>query len=109
PLRNGPSTRRPQGACCRFQKGNAMSCGYKTVTPIHLANALHALDSQTIDGRALRVFFACLALVAVREAARRYRQTRREKPKPLSRYRLAELQRLTNLAPRALKRALRQL
>lgn len=84
-----------------------MISGYKTLPPIQLANAFHALHSGAIDGRSLRVFFACAALVAVREAAKRSRQARRGKS--FVHYRPAELQRLTGLAARALKRALRQL
>ena len=51
-----------------------MRSGYKTLTPIQIANVLAALDAGTIRARDLSVYFACFALVAVREAAGRYRR-----------------------------------
>ncbi len=86
-----------------------MTPGYKTITSIQFTNALWALSREEISLVSLRIYFACLVLVAVREAARRYRKARREKPKELARYRFNELERLTGLSPRAIKRALRQL
>ena len=74
-----------------------MRSGYKTITPTQLANVLAALDVGTVGLRELRVYFACFALVAVREAARRYRRRRREAPKEQARYRLAEFQEITGL------------
>lgn len=84
-----------------------MRSGYKTLTPTQIANALAALDSGQIGVRDMRVYFACFALVAVREAARRYRQRRRETPKELARYQLSEFQEVTGL--RTIKPALRRL
>ena len=83
-----------------------MQSGYKTITPVQLANALSALASGNINHHALRIYFACFALVAIREAAGRSRCKRHQKPRELARYRLRELERLTGLSPRAIKRAL---
>ena len=83
--------------------------GYKAITPIQLANALWTLNQGQIDERALRVHLACFALVAVREAAQRYRRKRCERPRECHHYRLGELERLTGLAPATVRRALRQL
>jgi hypothetical protein len=74
-----------------------MRSGYKTITPTRIANVLATLDAGTIRLRDLRVYFACLALVVVREAARRYRRRRRQAPKELARYRLAEFREITGL------------
>ncbi|MCI0538426.1 MAG: hypothetical protein L0Z50_24735 [Verrucomicrobiales bacterium] len=83
--------------------------GYKTITPIQIANAVWALSQGLIDAHALRVYFACFELAAIRQAARRYRRKRGEPSKELARYRVAELQRLTKLDKADIRRALRQL
>lgn len=83
--------------------------GYKTITPIQLANAIWALDEGLIDHGGLRVYLAGFAMVAVREAAQRYRRKRREKAREFSRYQLHELERLTGLNGAKVRRALRQL
>jgi len=83
--------------------------GYKTITPVQLANALSAHERGDITLHALRVYFACFALVAIREAAQRSRRKRHQKPRELARYRIQELERLTGLSPRAVRGALRVL
>jgi hypothetical protein len=83
--------------------------GYKTITPIQFANALWALHHGLIDQRGIRVYLACFALVAVREAAARYRRRRCENAKETSRYTVNELERITGLDARPVRRALRQL
>lgn len=83
--------------------------GYKTITPVQLANAFSAQERGDITLHALRVYFACFALVAIREAAQRSRRKRHQKPRELARYRIQELERLTGLSPRATKGALRGL
>ena len=83
--------------------------GYKTVTPIQLANLLWALHEQRIDYRSVRVWCACLVLVAVREAASRSRRKRGERAREFSRYRINELERLTEMKAMKVRRALRQL
>ena len=115
-MRNGRSLGTQRDWCCQKGRSTAdeealmqIHSGYKTITPIQLANALWALDQGQIDQRALRVHLACFALVAVREAAQRYRRKRRERPRECHRYRLGELERLTGLAPATVRRALRQL
>src|SRR6266516_3490767 len=84
-----------------------MQSGYRTITPIQLSNVLFAFEKGTLSTQALRVYFACFVLMAVREAARRYRRRRRQPPKELARYRLSEFQKLTGL--RVIKPALRSL
>jgi len=83
--------------------------GYKTTTPIQLANIVWAVNERQVDNQAVRVYFACLEMQAIREAARRYRTRRRETPREFSRYRLDEIVRLTGLPFRAVRRALVQL
>jgi hypothetical protein len=83
--------------------------GYKTITAIQWANAIWALNERLIDHRGLRVYLASLSMVAVREAAQRYRRKRREKVRDCSRYQLHELERLTGLDGAKARRALRQL
>ncbi|MCI0538829.1 MAG: hypothetical protein L0Z50_26790 [Verrucomicrobiales bacterium] len=83
--------------------------GYHTITPIQIANAVWALSQGLIDAHALRVYFACFELTAIRRAARRYRRKRGEPARELARYRLAELERLTKLDEAEVRRALRQL
>lgn len=86
-----------------------MSTGYKTITPIQLANVLWALQQGQISPHAGRVYWAAFVLVAVREAAARTRCQRREKPREFHRYRERELERLTTLDSAAVRRALRGL
>ncbi|MCI0538272.1 MAG: hypothetical protein L0Z50_23955 [Verrucomicrobiales bacterium] len=86
-----------------------IASGYKTITPTQFANAVWALHEGMITTHGLRVYLACFALVAIREAAARSRKKRREKPRELCRYREQELARLTGLAPTDIRRALRQL
>lgn len=83
--------------------------GYKTLTVIELANVLQALEEGNLSFRAVRVYLGCLALVAIREAARRSRQKRHEKPRDTSHYRLEELSRLTGLSCPVVKKALASL
>lgn len=86
-----------------------MSSGYKTITPIQLANVLWALHQRLISKHALRVYWAAFVLVAVREAAARSRCKRREKPREFHQYRQRELERLTELDIADVRRALREL
>jgi Mn-dependent DtxR family transcriptional regulator len=86
-----------------------MQSGYKTITPIQFANILWLLEEGTLSKRDAQTYFGCFALVAIREAATRYKKCRREKPRDLPRYRLNELVRLTGLPPKAVKRSLSRL
>lgn len=70
--------------------------GYKTITVVQLCNVLAAYDAGQISLRAVRVYFAAFAMVAIREAVGRSRQGR-EDSKELARYRRRELSRLTGL------------
>ena len=86
-----------------------MPSGYKTITPSQWANVVWALEQRRIDHHAVRVYVACFVLVAVREAARRTCRRRGERPRELNRYRVSELERLTRLSTRTVRRALRHL
>ena len=60
-----------------------MTCvhgGYKALSPIQICNALSALQSGQISLRAFRTYFACAALVATRDAARRVALRTRSRP-----------------------------
>ena len=67
--------------------------GYKTMTHIQLCNGLSAFEAREITLRALRVYLACFALVAVREAAARARKRSGRRGEAAARYRVDELQR----------------
>jgi len=83
--------------------------GYKTVTPVQIANCFGALNQDAISYRAVRVYFACLSLVATREAAKRDAVKKGRKPCGEARYRVAELCAVTGLKAQAVKRELRSL
>lgn len=89
--------------------GLSMQSGYKTVTPTEFGNVLWAYDRGEITLRDLRVYFACLAAVAVREAARRTAAKRLRTPKTISRCRINELSRLAGLPAPQVGRSLRRL
>ena len=55
-----------------------MTTGYKTITPIQIGNLLHALAASHVTWVTARVWFACLEMVAIREAAQRVRRQRRD-------------------------------
>ena len=85
----------------------SLHCGFKTVTPIQLANVLHAVNSKLITYKGARVFFACLLMLAAREAAGR---SQKQKGKRLQcRYRQEEVCGLTGLSSAVVKRELRAL
>lgn len=86
-----------------------MQSGYKTLTPIQLSNIFFSREERRFSRQEVQVYFACFALVAIREAAKRYNEGRGETPKRLSRYRLFELSRLTEIPESGVKRALKQL
>ncbi len=70
--------------------------GYRAMTPIHVCNALAAYDEGLVRYRTLRTYFACVAVLAVREAAARVRG---ERPKGAGEaVHAAELARLTGTA-----------
>jgi len=86
-----------------------MTTGYKTVTPIQLGNLLHALKADAIPWSGARVWFACLEMVAIREAARRSVPTRRNRPAPTPDFTLDEIVARTGLAPRVARRTVGRL
>jgi len=81
--------------------------GYKTVTPIQIANCLWSHFEKRISYRAVRVYFASLSLVAIREAAARSQKQKGRTPRPEFCFRLAEIASLTGLTKKAVKRELR--
>lgn len=86
-----------------------MTTGYKTVTPTQLGNLLHAVQSGAIAWSGARVWFACLEMVAIREAVRRMRRKCRRSKATVPDYTLDEVVLRTDLAPRVARRALLQL
>ncbi len=97
-------------ALSREGEGNVcIQGGYKTVTPVQIANCFGALNQDAISYRAVRVYFACLSLVATREAAKRDAVKKRTKPCAEVRYRVSELCAVTGLKSGAVKRDLRSL
>jgi len=81
--------------------------GYKTVTPIEISNCLQAHLKDELSYRGVRVFFGCLAMVAVREAAARSQKRKGRKPCSAPRFQTTELSWLTGLPESAVKRELR--
>lgn len=83
--------------------------GYKIVTATEIGNCISALNRKVISYRAVRVYFGCLVLIAIREAAERVgaRVGRRQRIVP--RYRMCELCELTGLSNRTVQRELRSL
>jgi hypothetical protein len=82
--------------------------GYKTLTPIEIANCFSALAAGNISYRGVRVYFGCLAIAAIREAAART-GARRDKRAERCRYRVSELAKLSGISERGVKRELRVL
>ncbi len=83
--------------------------GYKTITPIQIANLLAALAEDTITLRSFRVFLGSLELKAIREAANRVKKAK-GKGKGQERYEKSELTRLVpDLSERAITSELRRL
>lgn len=50
--------------------------GYRAMTPIQVCNALAAYDDGLVRYRTLRAYFACVTVLAAREAASRVRGER---------------------------------
>jgi Mn-dependent DtxR family transcriptional regulator len=86
-----------------------MQSGYKTLTPIQLSNIFFCDEEGHFSRQEVQVYFGCCTLVAIREAAKRYKEGRGETPKQIARYRLLELSRLTEISESGVKRALRRL
>jgi DNA-binding IclR family transcriptional regulator len=86
-----------------------MTTGYKTVTPIQLGNLLHALKTGALPWSGARVWFACLEMVAIREAARRSVPARRSRSAPTSDFTVDEVVARTGLAPRVARRTVGRL
>lgn len=86
-----------------------MRSGYKCVTPVQLANIVQALREGRINHHAFRVWFACVEMTAIREAARRVRAKKGETTARFDRFRVGEIEELTGLVARSVKRAIRVL
>ena len=82
-----------------------MSTGYKTITPIQIGNLLHILSAGEITWMTARVWFACLEMVAIREAAQRVRHLKRDKRRVEPHFKRTELVELTGLNSRAVGKA----
>lgn len=86
-----------------------MRSGYKCVTPQQLANIVQARHEGQINHHAFRVWFACLEMVAIREAAGRVRKRNGDTTTRFNRYRMEEIEQLTSLDGRSVRRAIRML
>jgi len=86
-----------------------MQSGYKTITPIQLANALSVLHRGAMTHDCLRIYLACFTMVAIREAAARHASKRRRPAQTIPRFKWNELERLTALGGAKVRRALRAL
>ena len=82
-----------------------MTTGYKTVTPNQIGNLLHALTAGHVPWVAARVWFACLEMVAIRQAAQRVRRLRRDTRRIEPDFKRSELVELTGLNSRAVGKA----
>lgn len=85
--------------------------GYKTLTPIQIANLLHGLSSKLIAWPSARVFFACAEMLAIREAVARTtrRRVRGKKVAVAPAFDAAEMGKITGLSRRAVGRAISQI
>ncbi len=83
--------------------------GFRTITPVELANVFAAFTAGKIGTGSLRVYFGCHELVAIREAARRARRRGGNRGATRVRYSAEELERLTGLSAVATRRALARL
>lgn len=83
--------------------------GYQTITPLHIGNVVSAYQRSELDYASLRVYFAAFELKAIRDAARRTGSTKRRGSKFVPNYREDEIQRLTGLSIRFVRRSLRKL
>lgn len=83
--------------------------GYKTITVVQLCNGLAAYDAGRIGFRALRIYFATFAAVAVREAAKRTTSMTRGRPRDGVRFRTEELAKLAGLEEGEVRGLLRRL
>ncbi len=83
--------------------------GYKTITPIELCNVLYLLGEGKLSKRSLQVYFACISLVAIREAAKRSLSKNPRKGVFVPSYRLKELSRATMLSETVIKKEIKTL
>lgn len=81
--------------------------GYRTMSPVQICNGLGAYNEGLIRYRTLRSYFACVAVVASREAARRARGESLQQAGQV--VRPAELSKLTGSSERVARRDLTRL
>lgn len=80
--------------------------GYQTLSPIQICNAIAALRARRITLRAFRVYFACVVVVASRDAARRSaRHGPKRRPPARPRFAVDEVTRLVDCASLRVVRA----
>jgi hypothetical protein len=92
------------------RSGNVrVQSGYKTITPAECGSLIHALNERRISYRAVRVYFACLSRIAIRDAAKRSSKKMTGKVREKSRYRIAEVCAATGLHEKAVRSELRSL
>lgn len=80
--------------------------GYQTLSPIQICNAIGALRARRISLRAFRAYFACAAVAASRDAARRARRSEpRRRPPARPRFAVDEVAKLLDCASLRVVRA----
>lgn len=85
-----------------------MKGGYKVITPIKILNGVSFYRQKQISFKALRIYFACFELIAIREAAARSSSVLR-KGRGFARFKREELTRLSGLSNRSTGAALSEL
>ena len=83
--------------------------GYKTQSVLQIANICTAFSVKKISLKAVRIYFACLVMVAAREAAERTRRKGNRRGEPQRRFLLGELSRLTGCPQSRVRGELRSL
>lgn len=83
--------------------------GYRTMSPVQICNVLGAYDEGLVSFRALRTFFACVAVIASREAARRARGEKPHSTKRGEAARPEEVSKLTGTSTGAAATEMRKL
>lgn len=90
-------------------KGWKVKGGYKVITPIKILNAVSSYQKGQISFKALRIYFACFELMAIREAAARSSSVLNGKGRGFARFKREELTRLSGLSNRSTGTALSEL
>ncbi len=83
--------------------------GYKTISLIELSNILGSLEKGTISTETSRVYFGCLSIMAIRDAAERCGTKKKGRVETRTRYNVSELEELLDTSKEVVCRGLRRL